>query len=295
MLSLLAAAALIAASPAQDQTPQSTAVDDVVVEARPLDRQIRSFLSDIAVPDRSLNVARWHEKVCVGVVNMRGQSAQYVADRISLVADDLGLQPGEPGCSANILVIASTNGAEMARGLVDARPLAFNPGGDGMVRGRSALRKFTDSDAAIRWWHVAVPIDSNSGRIATRMPGEDAPQISAPSSRLRTEIRNDLSRVIIILDFDKLGGLNLQQVADYAAMVAFSQVDADADFSGYDSILALTEDRTVQGLTDWDMAYLKALYSAELNQAQRVRQQGEIARLMEMRHVRPAATEPASR
>lgn len=79
----------------------------------------------------------------------------------------------------------------------------------------------------------------------------------------------------------------MTQVADYAAMVAYSQIDSDADFSGYDSVLAMMSDRSKAGMTSWDMAYLKALYSAELTQVQKNHQIGEIARLMEIRQLRP--------
>lgn len=285
-LAAVAAAALLAGQAQQSpQTP--TAVDDVVVSARPLDQQVRSFLDDVAVPDRSLRVARWNRDVCVGVVNMRNQSAQYIADRVSQIGMDIGLEPGEPGCRPNILILAASDGSELAKGMVDFRRRLFDPGGTGMVRSRAALARFQDGDMPIRWWHVSVPVDNHTGQIAVRLPGEDAPYTTGTASRLRTEIRNDISRVIIILDLPKLEGLNMTQLADFAAMVAYSQVDLDADFSGYDTILALDSDPSVPGITEWDMAYLKALYSAELTSTNKSHQMGEIARLMEMRQIRP--------
>lgn len=284
--SLAVAASLMGQAQSQPD-PQVTAVDDVVVSARPLDAQVRSFLDDVALPERNLRMARWYRHVCVGMFNLRGASAQYVVDRVSEIGLEIGLEPGEPGCTPNILIFASDNGAELAKGMVKARPRVFDPGGSGMVRTRAALRRFQDSDAGIRWWHVSVPMDSDTNSIAVRLPGESAPWVGATPSRLRTEIRNDIGRVFIILDINKLDGMNMTQVADYAAMVAFSQIDSDADFSGYDSILAMMSDRSKQGMTSWDQAYLKALYSAELTQVQKNHQIGEIARLMEIRELRP--------
>lgn len=297
-------AALALAGSLVVQTPQSaptepTQVEDIVVSGRSVGEQVRSFLDDVALPDRTLRVARFQRNVCVGAVNMRGEMAQYVVDRVSDVGGEIGLEIGEPGCKPNILIIAADDGAAFAKGLVDARRRAFLPGGSGMVRSHAALDRFQNSDSGIRWWHVAIPVDARTGAIATRMPGEDAPYVTGANSRLRSEIRNDISRVIIILDFKKLNGLNAQQVADFAAMVAYSQVDLDADFSGYDSILSLMSDRQFTGLSDWDMAYLKALYSAELTSVSKNQQAGEIARLMEMRQLRPrtrggaAASDPS--
>lgn len=261
---------------------QATRIDDIVVSARRDADQIRSFLDDVSLPERSLNTARFFENICVGVVNLRPDAAQLIADRVSQVSLDVGLNPGEPGCRPNVLVIATNDGAGLARGLVQRKRRAFDPGASGMVRNRTALEAFQTGDAAIRWWHVAAPMDAHSGHLAVRLPGEEAPQTRGSNSRLRSELRHDIARVIVILDLTKLEGLHFGQVADYISMVSLSQVDAGGNFSGYDSILAvLADNRQVQSLTEWDEAYLKALYSAELNQVAKSHQQGEIARLME--------------
>lgn len=270
------------ASTSQPAAQDATRIDDIVVSARRDADQIRSFLDDISLPERSLNTARFFNKVCVGVVNLRPDAAQLIADRVSLVAEEVGLEAGEPGCTPNILVIATNDGAGLARGLVERKRRAFDPGGSGMVRNRSALEAFQSGDDAIRWWHVAVPVDSHTGQRAVRLPGEEAPMITGVTSRLRTELRHDISRVIVILDMNRLEGLHFGQVADYISMVSLSQVDAGGNFAGYDSILAmLADNRQIQTMTEWDEAYLKALYGAELNQVTKSRQQGEIARLME--------------
>jgi len=269
-----------AVTPASEQ--EMARIDDIVVTARRDAEQIRSFLHDVSLPEGNLNTARFFRNVCVGVINLRPDAAQLVADRVSQAAMDVGLTAGEPGCAPNILVIATNDGAALARGLVQRKRLAFDPGGTGMVRNRRALEAFQSGNAAIRWWHVAVPTDSHTGQIAVRLPGEDAPVITGVTSRLRTELRHDISRVIVILDMSKLEGLHFGQVADYVSMVSLSQVDAGGNFTGYDSILSLLADnRQVQGLTEWDQAYLHALYSAELNQVPKSRQQGEIANLMQ--------------
>lgn len=286
ILTALVLAGALALYPQQTTPSPPTEVDDVVVTGRRLDQQIQSFLDDVSVPDRNLRVARFQRNICVGAVNMRAETAQYIVDRVSEIGLDIGLDAGEPGCSSNILIIASNDGAAFAKKMVDARPRIFQPGGLGMVRSRAALSRFQSTDAGIRWWHVAIPVDNHTGSRAVRLPSEDAPITTGANSLLRTEIRNDINRVIVIVDFTKLQGMNARQIADYAAMVAFSQVDLDADFSGYDSILSLMSDRQFAGITDWDMAYLRALYSAELNQVSKNRQLGEIAQLMEMREIR---------
>ena len=269
-----------ASAPADAQT--TTELADIVVQGRRIDDQVRGFIDEIAAAPIGRGPARWRDNICVGVANLRGEAAQYLADRVSEVALDIGLEPGEPGCRPNILIIGTDDGAALARGLVAARRNVFWPGGSGMSRSWAALEAFQANDHPVRWWHISLPTDSQTGKLAVRLPGEEAPYIfKTTSGRLRTTIRNDLGRVVIIVDLAKAEGLDLRQIADYAAMVAFSQVDPDADTGTYDSILNLFhQPATTPNLTSWDMAYLKALYSAELNQSLATHQAGEIQGLM---------------
>lgn len=264
------------------EAAQTTELEDIVVQGRRIDERVRGFIDEVVAAPTGRGPARWRDNICVGVANLRGEAAQYLADRVSEVAIDIGLEPGEPGCQPNILIIGTDDGAAMARGLVSARRNVFWPGGSGMNRSRAALEAFQANDHPVRWWHISLPVDSQTGALAVRLPGEDAPMVAKTTSgRLRTTIRNDLGRVIIIVDMSKADGLDLRQIADYSAMVAFSQVDPDADTEDYDSILSLfRRPQTTPHITEWDMAYLKALYSAELNQSSATHQAGEIQGLM---------------
>ncbi len=64
-------------------------------------------------------------------------------------------------------------------------------------------------------------------------------------------------------------------------MVAFAQVDPDADLSGFPTILNVFDNPNIAfGLTDWDQSYLGSLYGAELNQRNPNAQSGAVAALM---------------
>lgn len=268
------------ASAADQQT--TTELADITVQGRRIDERVRSFLDEVVAAPRGRGPARWRDNICVGVANLRGETAQYLADRVSDVAWDIGLEAGEPGCRPNIMIIGTDDGAAMAQALVAARRSVFWPGGSGMNRSRAALEAFQDNDHPVRWWHISLPVDSETNRLAVRLPGGNPPVVANyAAGRLRTTIRNDLGRVIIIVDVAKLAGLNSRQIADYVAMVALSQVDPDADTQDYDSILnVFRQPAASPNLTEWDMAYLKALYAAELNQTATSHQTGEIQDLM---------------
>ena len=200
------------------------------------------------------------------MVNLRADVAQYIADRTSDVARELGVAAGEPGCSPNVLIIAAADGRAVADGIVGERRRAFSPGGSGMARSFRALDEFRSSDAPVRWWHVSAPVDSETGQLATRLPGYEAPTTNVSrASRIRSDIRDDLLKAIIVVDADAVSGLSLAQLADYCALVALAQVDPKADVATFDTVLNVFKDPSVLGLTSWDMDYLNALYSVEQN------------------------------
>lgn len=286
----------VAATDPSTASGQATVVDDVQVTAR---RQAaynaaRTFLEAIVETPPGRGLARWDGTVCVGVANMRADIAQPLIDRISDNVASVGLAVGEPGCQPNVLIVATNDGAGMARALVDAKPRAFNPGVSGTRLTLRALERFQSADVPVRWWRITLPVDADTGALTVRLRGEEpqARAIRSPS-RLRSQDRNVFSRVFVILDLEKAGGMNIGALGDYIAMAALAQVDLDADVAGYATILNLFSDPTsVQEMSDWDRDYLRALYTAELNELRTSQQigtaAGAIARQREAREA-PAA------
>ncbi len=261
--------------------PQEPATDlqDIDVIGHPLQSMIRDFVNEVAAPNRNRGLARWKSSICVGVVNLKPEPAQYILDRVSTVASDFGLNPGQPGCTPNVVVIATSDPDGLSQAMVEERRRAFRMGGAGMDQGGSALQRFVSSDRPVRWWQLSMPIDSQTGQRATRIPGECdgacgsvmdmAPQIAISSaSRLRSQIVDELFRTIIVLDVDQVSKVSAQQLSDYIAFVTLAQIDPQADTSGYASILnVFDEPEGATSLTNWDIAYLDGLYSAERTRA----------------------------
>lgn len=270
-----------AASPDLD-TP--TRLEDIEVTGRSLESLARDFVNDVAAPAPRRNLARWNAPVCVGMspAYLGAETAQYVVDRVSTVAADVGMRTGEPGCTPNIIVTATTAPNELAASMIARNRLIFRPGGTGMEPGGARLRAFRDSDRPVRWWPVSIPTDATTGARAVRLPADCqepctmgdldtlnyAPSISlTSSSRISTQIVDDLLRVIVVVDANKVAGLSAQQLADYIAMVSLAQINPDADTGRYASILnVFDEPEYAASLTDWDQAYLQGLYSAQRNQ-----------------------------
>ncbi|MBB5745833.1 hypothetical protein [Brevundimonas variabilis] len=243
--------------------PQPPAVDleDIVVEGRPLEDLTQTFVREVAAPARNRGMARWRDGLCVGVANLQPDMAQYITDRVSTVARDVGLRPGEPGCEPHVLIVATIDASTFTRQFVEARPRLFRVGGSGMDRGAGAFKAFIENDQPVRWWNVSVPVNDETGLIAVRLPGEEAPRNGVQPSRITTQIVDDTKRSFIIVDVDKTKDVSLEQLADYIAFVALAQVDPEADTSGYATILNVFDDPAqTRTLTNWDRAYLQGLY-----------------------------------
>jgi len=274
-LAALAVAAALQSSPAPQavQADEAVRLEDIEVTGRSLDSLITGFIDEVAAPARNRGLARWDGEICIGAANLRRDVAQYLVDRVSTVAEDVGLAVGHPGCSANVLIVASGDADALTQGLTERRR-AFRLGGSGMDRGETAFQTFQNSDAPVRWWTVSAPVDADTGAIATRIPGECrnactsatdmVPVLNVTASRLTTEVVDRILRTVVVLDVDQVSKVSAQQLADYIAMVVLAQVDPEADTGAYASVLNVFDaPDTAEGLTQWDIAYLDGLYDAE--------------------------------
>lgn len=287
VVSLILATAILAGSPVDNpvQTPQrssqdpaSSPLEDVVVNGQRTREAAEAFVRAVTAPPRGRKAAVWDESVCVGVVGMQAEPARYMVDRVSDWAHSVGLRVEAPGCRADILIVGAEDGDAMAREMVAAQPEKFMPDIGDADRGRTALEDFQASGALVRWWHVSLVVNEDTGQPIRRLPGQppfNAPpgQIRSPMdlghfgmtalpSRIISQSRDDLRRVVVIVDTDALDTASFTQVTDYVAMVGLAQIDPDAT-PDTPSILSLFSPGAAQeaSLTRWDRAYLQALYS----------------------------------
>lgn len=250
-------------APAQDPFP--TDLGEVVVEGRRLRSEAEAFVDAVAAPATGRGLARWGGRVCIGVVNLRPDLSQAVIDHISRVALENDLRIGDPGCTPNVVIVFTADAPTMASALVAADRRAFHLGVGGLDRGGRALEAFQTSAAPVRWWHVSMPVIGGTHARAIRLPGDIGP-IFVPGEGLVNKgrpISDELNKVIVIVDTDRLGGANLAQLSDYLSLVALAQVDPEGPTQGLDTILNVFADPAgVEGLTAWDRTYLRALYRA---------------------------------
>jgi hypothetical protein len=258
--------------------PSATELEDIVVQGRRLQEAATEFVTEVGATPYGARRARWHAPVCISVTNMRAPYGQFLVDRIATRAADLGLDIGEPWCRPNVIILATSDGPALGKRLVDEAGLGFRPTVGPTNLDREALRRFRTSADPIRWWHVAIPVSAETGQVAVRMRGEEAPTLVVRSgSRLTSSLRYDLGWVIIVIDMSRTRGVPLGVVADYSAMVALAQINPEADMSSFDTVLnAFQHPEGVAGLSDWDRDYLHALYTSPTDRKNEAQQDHDL-------------------
>lgn len=285
--------------------------DDIVVVGERLEEVTRTFVEELAAPSlREDQLARWDERVCVGIAGLSAEDGQMVVDRISTRAAEVGLRTGEPGCRANIMVIFAPDSDAIARTIVDSRRelLGYYTNDAVSTAGREGLELFANTPRPVRWWHVARNVtadgrvldnpttapaaSSSEGASANEAAASGQPNTGVGSfsgvqsvrsngSRTRRPTRQDLSYVLIIVDARRVAEFPVSAWVDYVAMVSLAQINPDAAPSTVPSILNLftsSVENTPEGMTDWDEAYLKGLYRATREATNTRAQQREIGR-----------------
>ncbi|MGH7019304.1 MAG: hypothetical protein ACREEY_05465 [Brevundimonas sp.] len=259
------------ATPQSAAEPSATEIEDVEVVARMRAAQVRervdAFIESNMAPPRGRPLARWNKPVCVATAYLTPQYAQAVIDRVAARIIEAGGDVEGPGCKVDLMIVGADNGAEAARALVRSDPRSFRPSRSATDRGGDALRRFQDGDAPVRWWHVSLPVNVDTGELAVHLDGEGyVTNTVRDASRLRTNVRDDLARVVVIVDFSRTGQVQSSALVDYIAFVALAQVNPDGELGGQDTILNLFErPADYTAMTQWDQDYLAALYKAVPN------------------------------
>jgi hypothetical protein len=81
-----------------------------------------------------------------------------------------------------------------------------------------------------------------------------------------TQVGRVLIAASVVVDVNRMERMPLEAVASYAAMVAFAEI-RDSSFATRGSVLSMfgAQPDAPRNLTDWDMAFLRALYRLPLD------------------------------
>lgn len=252
---------------------QATVLDDVVVEAGALEQRAAEFTAQVAQQVRGRGLARWAGPVCIGVVNFRADVARGLADGLAHLGGELGVPIDDDACDPNIFIVGTDDGRALAEEWVRRDYRDFRPNTSRAALPPSRLTDFIEMETPVRWWAISRPtyFDIFTGRTVqtSNLTGGGPPpriQIYA-KSMTSARTRDDLQRLVVILDVAEMEQTPLDDLIAYLALVVFSQVDMRADMREHDTVLNLFYGtHSGGGLTQWDRAYLATLYAAPEDQ-----------------------------
>ena len=219
-------------------------------------REVRNFVANATRMDGEL-IGRWRSLVCPMVAGLSEPQADFVRLRIIEVYDGIRKRQRKAGqaCTPNIFVIISEEADQVIADWKQRDP--------GMFRWKSREGvTHSKGPAAVRTWHNATE-EPSQGDPLIGSTG-DPPRVQNLGSRIVSNAAEGITAVVVLVDSRDTGKVTLAQLTDYIAMVSLAQLDLTADLGGINSILRLfalpRPDVPPTALTDWDYAFLKALY-----------------------------------
>ena len=238
-----------------------------------LEKQVFEFVKNITRSDStddttwegSGSLRRWNQPVCPLVAGLGKEQSEFLLARLSTVARTAHVPLGAEKCQPNLYVVFTSDPQKLIDGWRKRDGRAFD------VAQITPKRDFTEKDRPVRVWYNASLTAANGMSLNSGSPFDlGANRLKntnqhAIDSRIKFTDVHVLDSVLVIINSNRLEGVQYGQLADYVAMVGFAEVYAYADIGSAPSILQLFAARTADqsapgGLTNWDEAFLSGLY-----------------------------------
>jgi hypothetical protein len=253
--------------------PPGQRLETITVEAarhrEVVERQVRSFVTQIAIKPYDSSLARWQTVVpiCPLVAGLPREDGEFILARVSKIAAAAGAPLAPEHCKPNLYIVFSADPDALLKAWNKRDVRMF---GDESDQGGAKIRKFLNSNSPIRVWYNAelyseegVPLGNTDGcqsAMACRT------NLRATATRISFNETRDLTSALIMVDGPRARGINFAQLASYIAMLGLAEIRAEADVADAPSILHLfsrSEADRPSALSAWDEAFLKALYHTE--------------------------------
>lgn len=258
-------------------------------------------ITDFDLGDPSRGLARWIDPVCPLVTGLSKESGEYILGRVTEIANAAGAPLGGEKCHPNLFIIATKQPDVDLRDLYKRHDQEVFGGADPDV-----VEGFIAKHRPVKTWYDTVQkTPEGLPLIQESFPGESVekvvilPQGGTAVLPVRPNMSESqgtnawsqashlvmnavwvIERVFVIIDPTQFKGVTRGQLADYVAMSGLAQIKLDTHLGDDPSILTLFDkgpQAASPGLTPWDQAFLKSVYSTE---AKSILQRSAIAHSM---------------
>jgi hypothetical protein len=299
--------------------PASTAEPEILVEGQAkTDIETRNeahgFIRAIAAPAGSADqLGRWNEPICPKVYGATLTEEVLVLERVRALAAEAGIRQSKlRRCAPNILIAYTAQPEEAVRDIMKRRPHS------GRALPTAARQDLAEGRYPVRWWydlrvesrfgqapvgdHPALlgaltttaggPGSGGGGQIATSE--NQAGYVSDYSSSIiGKKSRMSIGAATVIIDYNAVRGRPKEAVASLVALVALAPLKLPPRPVATPTITNLfqgSEETRALDLTEWDRAYVAALYKTAADRSAKVQQgamTARIARVMRGEDKRP--------
>jgi len=258
ILGLTLALATMAAPP-----PPSPEADIVVEGVRPSPHQLRDFVRALTDAPSYGQIGRFHSPVCPAAMGLSETQNIRIAERIRQVAAAAKIPVAPAKCIPNAFLIVAPDKAEAIRELNRRFPAYFSAMTD------REIRNLANSSEPAAAWQVTGLLNAD-GLEAVKAAGAGYYTVRAANtpSRIKSASKPTFKASVVVVDVKSAAGLTLTQLADYAALRTFADIDpARITKVGVPTILGVLgapDDKPLPvTLTSWDLGFLKSLYATD--------------------------------
>jgi hypothetical protein len=265
---------------------------DIVVEGvRPSPHQLRDFVRALTDVPSYGQIGRFHSPVCPVAMGLAEVQNARIVERIRQVATAAKIPVAPAKCTPNAFLIVAPDKADAIRELNHRFPVYFSAMSDREVR------KLAEAPEPAAAWQVMSLLTAD-GLEAAKAVGADYYTVRAANtpSRIKAASKPTFKASVVVVDVKSAAGLTLTQLADYAALRTFADVDPSRIIKvGVPTILGVLgapDDRPLPvTLTYWDLGFLKSLYATD-NSYLATYQRGDMERIVKKESGQAGATDP---
>ncbi len=229
-------------------------------------QEVDEFVRSLVPSGPRSHVNRFEQSVCPIALGLPPAQAAALARRMTLIAKQGGLTVGGTGCSPNVYVMVTRDKNLLLAELRRRYPEAFGS------LSTFAIRRLSHQPGPAVVWHSEGPPISARGTelFFDEQKGYYVNQSTEQPSRISAGGRRQFSSAVVVVERAALEGLTVTQLADYAAMRAYTAADpAKLTTTTAPSILRVLEapenSLVPLSVTNWDLGYLRGFYGGNRN------------------------------
>jgi hypothetical protein len=217
---------------------------------------VRAITRNPGLPDED-SLVRWNSPICLLVAGLTAEDVKLVSGRLSQISSASGAPLARSPCQPNFIVVATSEPDRILKAWYARDSRLFGDAASAQIR---QFLESSQSRPVSVWYNIDL------GRKSGTRNGHFIPSNTrAESSAFAGNAAFDFLSVFAIIDTHRTEHTTLDQLADYVAMAGLTRIDLDAGLGSAPSILRLfaaSRENQPSGLSNWDAAFLKALYQS---------------------------------